>query len=505
MANMADPFLFDQTQIPRNELDALRYALIDQHVMVSVADERGNIISVNDKFCELTGYMREELLGCNYRLLKSDEHEPEFFQELWDTVKGGDQWSGEIKNRKKNGNTYWSCCSVMPFFDKKSQSTYFLTLSTDIDRSKKNERLLLENEKRFRFFAENVDEGIIVCCDNKIVDVSDVWAAMFDCKREDAIGKSPMDYTAPEMRTYAMGIIAKKGLKSYESIMLRADGHTFPALVRGKELVFEGHHVRLTTILDISKQKENEAALKKAKDEAEHANKVKSQFLSSMSHELRTPLNAVIGYAQLLEVNEQEPLSETQQQYTDQIMSGAQHLLTLINDILDLARIEAGQVHVLIESVSPMQVLRECRLLMANMALYRNISISIPDDLDSELKKWSIRADYTRLKQVLLNLMSNAIKYNRDNGTVSLSLEKNGEKTLRIAVRDTGKGIAEDKLNQLFKPFNRLGAEHLEIEGTGIGLVIAKNMVELMQGTIGVISKEGMGSTFWIEFPCENR
>jgi len=242
----------------------------------------------------------------------------------------------------------------------------------------------------------------------------------------------------------------------------------------------------------------HEKELKYALEAAEIANKAKSEFLSSMSHELRTPMNAILGFAQLLNFNPDKPLTTEQKNCVDQILNGGQHLLALINDILDLAKIEAGKVDLFIEEVDPNIIVEECLSMVTGIAAERGIKISIPE---KSHKIPMVKADEIRFKQILLNLMSNAIKYNNENGHVSIAYELIADSTLRISITDTGKGILSNKQSELFQPFSRLGAENSEIEGTGIGLVVCKNLVELMNGAIGVNSETGKGSTFWFELP----
>ncbi len=232
--------------------------------------------------------------------------------------------------------------------------------------------------------------------------------------------------------------------------------------------------------------------------EANMANLAKSEFLSSMSHELRTPLNAVLGFAQLLQLNSKEPLTEKQQHAVDHIIKSGQRLLELINNVLDLVKIEEGKLELTIQAVNPTAVVDDCLIVAQSMAEQQSISVvtgATVKDLPN------INADLTGLKQVLLNLLSNAVKYNRDAGTVTVDAEKTSAGMLRISVSDSGPGIAKKDHAKVFEPFDRIGREALNIEGTGIGLVISKRLMIAMGGVIGFESDIGKGSTFWIELP----
>jgi PAS domain S-box-containing protein len=258
---------------------------------------------------------------------------------------------------------------------------------------------------------------------------------------------------------------------------------------------------RLTFHLDISEIKQREEEYLEAKIEAETANNAKSNFLSSMSHELRTPMNAVLGFAQMLEFNKNEPLTETQSQYIKHILMSGDHLLNLIEDVLELNQIEAGQLSLIMGPVPAKKVLEESLSQVEFRAEESRIDIiNLAEGVDLPIL-WT---DLTRLKQVFLNLLANAVKYNREGGSITVSCEDNPNGTLRIKVADTGQGIPEDKANDLFVPFERLGRESGKIEGTGIGLSIAKQIIEALGGQIGFMSEGNKGTTFWVDVPIYN-
>lgn len=263
---------------------------------------------------------------------------------------------------------------------------------------------------------------------------------------------------------------------------------------------------------EISERKEAEAAMQLAKEEAERANGAKSEFLSRMSHELRTPMNAILGFAQLLEL---DSLTAQQREGVAHILKGGRHLLLLINEVLDISRIESGRLSLSAEPVRLSEVVQETLDLVRPLASQKNVQLNGGESIGSERY---IFADRQRLKQVFLNLLSNAIKYNRPGGTVTLSCIETAphniakgagtefrnrtghhSTSLRLAVRDTGKGIAAENLRRLFSPFDRLGAEQTSVEGTGLGLALSKRLVEAMGGTMGVESVLGEGSVFWVE------
>ena len=245
---------------------------------------------------------------------------------------------------------------------------------------------------------------------------------------------------------------------------------------------------------DVSDRRRLDEERAAAHEEADRANRAKSEFLSRMSHELRTPLNSVLGFAQLLEM---EPLAPRQEESTREILKAGSHLLELIDEVLDIARIEAGRLRLSLEPVDAVLVIDECISLLGPQAYQEGVTVAMDG---THIGSMYVVADRQRLKQVLLNLLSNGIKYNREQGTVQVSIERTaGGSRIRIDVSDSGRGIPPERIEQLFAPFERLGLEGTGIQGTGLGLALTKPLVEAMGGTISVTSEPGKGSTFSVE------
>jgi PAS domain S-box-containing protein len=295
----------------------------------------------------------------------------------------------------------------------------------------------------------------------------------------------------------ALAFKASRGIEDiYELTYVRKDGSRFPAVVSITALRDDFDQIigYLLIGTDNSVRKQVEIELHAAMAAADKANLAKSDFLSSMSHELRTPLSAILGFAQLIESGNPSP-TVAQKRSVDQILKAGWYLLELINEILDLALIESGKLPISLEPISLTEVVRECEAMIEPQARKAGIGMTFRNCEASVF----VRADRTRVKQVLINLLSNSIKYNTKGGTVVVECLESGPGRITIRVEDSGAGLSPDKVAQLFQPFNRLGQEANFEEGTGIGLVVCKRLIELMGGAIGVESTVGAGSVFWIE------
>ena len=612
-------------------LERLRMAM-DQHDIVTIADAAGNITYANEKFCAISGYRQDELLGRNHRIVKSDVHTSAFYRDLWATIRGGHVWHGEVCNRTKQGTLYWVDATIVPFLDEQGCPYQYIGIRTDITESRVHGERLRASEKRLSLAIDGAGDGIwdwdiatgnmlfsgnyegmLGFAKSEILATLDAWVASVHPDDLPGVQGPLQDYIAgrlvryePELRlrckdgsykwVLCRGVVVARdeagqptriiGIHSDISARKQAErqvtylkeaietisegfaiydaedrfvlanakyrelydlsseslvpGRPFADILRdglcqgkyseatGREDTWleerlhkhrspgqpfeqqlaDGRWLRVSEYrmadgslaglrADITDLKLTENSLIEAKESAERANQAKSDFLSSMSHELRTPMNVILGFAQVLEQDDR--LDAEQLDNLHEISKAGHHLLELINEVLDLAKIESGRINLSMEGLALASLFDECRSMIAPLAASQGLHLDVQPPADL-----AVFADRGRLKQVLLNLLSNAVKYNRPGGTIVLTAERMPDARIRLAVRDGGKGIAPDRMAELFQPFNRLDAEASQIEGTGIGLSISKRLIEMMGGDIGVESEVGVGSTFWLVLNASN-
>ena len=419
----------------------------------------------------------------------------------------------ELTYIRKDGSRIPSVVSVTALRGTEGAIIGYLLIGTDNTARKQVEAEQKKLDQRLRdqqfytrsLIESNIDALITTDPAGIITDVNKQMEALTGCTRDELIGAPFKNYfTEPERAEAGIKrVLGENKVTNYELTARARDGKktdvsynatTFYDRDRNLQGVFAAardvtERKRLDQILE-----ENNIELEAAKSIAEKANQAKSDFLSSMSHELRTPLSAILGFAQLIESDDPPP-TPTQKRSITQILQAGWYLLELINEILDLALIESGKLSLSLEPVSLTEVMRECEAMIEPQSHKREVTVTFP----SFETPYFVKADRTRVKQVLINLLSNAIKYNKFNGSVIVTCSTPSAERIRISVEDTGAGLSPEKMSQLFQPFNRLGQENQDQEGTGIGLVMTKRLIELMGGAIGLESTLGEGSTFWVE------
>jgi PAS domain S-box-containing protein len=419
----------------------------------------------------------------------------------------------ELTYIRKDGSRFPAVVSVTALRDAQDAIIGYLLIGTDntarklveAEQKKLDQRLRDQQFYTRSLIESNIDALMTTDPSGIITDVNKQTESLTGCTRDELIGAPFKNcFTDPERAEAAIKqVLSEKKVTNYELTVRARDGKetvvscnatTLYDRDRGLQGVFAAaRDVTERKRLDQVLQEKN-AELESARSVAEKANLAKSDFLSSMSHELRSPLNAILGFAQLIE-SDSPPPTPAQKESVGQILQAGWHLLKLIDEILDLAKVESGQVPLSEEPVSLAEVVLECEGMIEPQAQLRGIKLILPRfDVP-----YFVLADRTRLKQVLINLLSNAIKYNRKQGTVVVDCIQSTRERIRVSIRDSGPGLSAEQLAQLFQPFNRLGQEVGGEQGTGIGLVVAKRLVELMRGVIGVESSVGAGSLFWFE------
>ena len=424
----------------------------------------------------------------------------------------------ELTFIRKDDSWFSAVVSVTALRDAQDEIIGFLLIGTDNTLRKQAEAEQKKLDQRLRdqqfytrsLIESNMDALIATDPSGMISDVNKQMEALTGCTRDELIGAPFKNYfTDPERAEAGIKrVLAENRITNYELTAHARDGKE--TVVSYNATTFHDRDRTLQGVFaaarDITERKlldqalhETNIKLESAKSTAEKANLAKSDFLSSMSHELRSPLNAILGFAQLIESGS-PPLTPRQKSNIDQILLAGWYLLDLINEILDLALIESGKLLLSLEPMSLNDVMSDCQAMIEPQAQKSGIQLTFPQ-FDYP---YFVKADRTRVKQILINLLSNSIKYNRTGGTVMVNYSANTAERIRISITDTGEGLSVENLSNLFQPFNRLGRETGTEEGTGIGLVVSKRLVELMGGEIGAESTVGEGSVFWIELNRTN-
>lgn len=497
------------------EAGALQSAIFNSANFSSIATDANGVIQIFNVGAErMLGYAADEVVNkitpadisdpqevVERAAALSDELETPIlpgFEALVFKASRGIEDIYELTYIRKNGSRFPAVVSVTALRDIDSAIIGYLLIGTDNTARKqieaeqeKLDQLLRDQQFYTRSLIESNTDALMTTDLNGImIDLNKQMELLTGCTRDELIGTPFKNYFTDPERACAAGklVLSGKQVTNYELIARAKNGRETVVSYNAATLYDRNSHLQgvFAAVRDISEPKrlgqalqDKNAELESAKSTAEKANLAKSDFLSSMSHELRTPLNAILGYAQLLETGSPPP-TPGQKRNLDQILKAGWYLLELINEVLDLALIESGRMMLSGEPVSLVEVMQECRAMIEPQAQKRGIGMTFP----KIEQPCFVRADHTRLKQVLINLLFNAIKYNKPNGSVSIELVQYLNQSIRISISDTGVGLAAEQMSQLFQPFNRLGREAGPEEGTGIGLVVTKRLVEMMGGRL---------------------
>jgi hypothetical protein len=488
-------------QVALNHLRNQKFAL-DQHAIVSITDTSGTIVYANDRFCAVSGYTRDELVGSNHRLVNSGLHPPEFFRQMWQTIGSGKVWAGEICNRAKDGRQRWFSSTIMPLFDEGGRPEQFIAIRTDITERKEVEHRLEEQ----LHFSQQLIEAIPIPIyfkdtEGRYLGANRAFGELVHADPATLIGKTVFEIIRSDLAKFHderdRELYERPARQSYEVTSSLTDGATLTLLYHKASLTRPDGSVRglIGAIIDLTQRKEWEDGLLAAKEAAEAANRAKSEFLANMSHEIRTPMNGIIGMTNLAL---DTPLSAEQREYVEIVRGSAESLLTIINDILDFSKIEAGKLVIETTGFDPVEDLRALLKPLQRQAEAKGLAfhLALPGTAGEHRL-----GDPVRLRQILVNLVSNAIKFT-ERGDIRVSLEFPAPGQARYRVSDTGIGVAAGKQEEIFDAFSQADTSTTRrFGGTGLGLAICRRLIGLMSGSIGIESELGKGSSFFFTVP----
>jgi len=501
--------LMHERERGRLALDNQKFAL-DQHAIVSITDLQGTITYANDRFCNISGFDRETLLGSNHRIVNSGHHPTALFADMWNTITQGRVWHGEVCNRKKDGTLYWVDATIVPLLDTAGLPEQYIGIRTDITTRKAFEAQLAEQLRFVEVLLEATPTAIYLKdTSGRYLRFNKAFEELFGIKREAWIGQTVFDLVPGEaaqmMHAKDQELLQTGAVQTYEAAFTnRRTGQLRDGLYWKAPLTDSAGKITalVGTILDITEKNRIEQELRDAKRTAEAANQAKSDFLANMSHEIRTPMNGVIGMTDLALGTHLDP---TQREYLSIVRSSAKSLMVILNDILDFSKIEAGKLN--IEKVEfPLRdwIGETLKTLVARadkkgLVLQSQLASTLPDQ---------VLGDPVRIRQVLTNLCDNAIKFTGQGGVyvdVRCKATDAGHSELQFSVRDTGIGIPAEKQQGIFEAFTQADTSTTrQFGGTGLGLTICARLVELMGGRIWVESVSGQGSTFHFTVQVEN-
>jgi PAS domain S-box-containing protein len=487
------------------EREAISHAF-QTHSIVGVTDRRGRIIEANDAFCAISGYSREELIGQTHAIINSGHHTEAFFQDLWQTIAAGKVWTGDIMNRAKSGAPYWVDSTIVPVRGISGDIEKYVAIRNDI-----TERKLIDDKVQHeaRLFTQLADVSGVGTWEMDLVNNTLFWdqqtrrihdvPADFEPDLDNAIA-----FYAPEGRELIIAAV-ENAIEtgepwSLELPLVTHNGADIWVRATGRAIEHKGEKVRLAgAFQEITLRQEHIEVLSRMRDRAFVANTAKTEFLSTVSHEIRTPLHGILGMTRMLGKTN---VSRQQAEYVDAIEHSGNSLLYMVNDILDISRIESGRLKLVLDWCDPQEIVQSITKSLAATEAAAHLDISTQID-------WPIKTDVSldrpRFRQIISNLLANAIKFTPD-GHVKVSLALLQPSQLQLSVSDSGIGLRQEDQERIFDRFTQVdGAMQRETEGSGLGLSVVRDLVELMGGTIHLKSRPGEGSTFTLTLPVQTQ
>lgn len=493
---------------------------MDQHSIISMTDPEGLITYANDLFVAISGYSRAELYGKTHQLINSGHHPQSFFTAMWDQITAGQVWHGEIKNINKAGRFYWVAATLVPLLDQEGKPEAYISIRTDITRQKQLEENLSQQNNELQELTDHLSEHshllteileaiplpvYLKDSEGRYQQLNRAFEEYFGVKRENYLGRDVFDLLEQQAaklhHARDQKLLQEGGRQSYQARSQRLEGRYADAVYKKAALYSADGQVRglVGVIFDVTERQQWEAGLVEARKAAEAASLAKSRFLANMSHEIRTPMNGILGMLDLVLAS---PLEQEQQEHLDLARLSAEHLLEIINHLLDLSKIEAGKLDLQPSVFDLHELLDQTLRSLSNRARIKNLKLYY--DMAPGLPTY-VYADPARLRQMLINLLGNAIKFTQV-GEVHLLARcvdcESRVAKMELTVTDTGIGMSPEDLEKMFEPFEQVHSQrNRQFEGTGLGLSIVKQLAEMMGGEVTATSEPEVGSAFTLLLP----